>query len=133
MRADWRPNIGVSDIETILMLSVGISENVTAVPEDQTRNPIAANIRHALVLHSGSGRDRQPQDLVPPSERTIPAAGDQGRAALLLGAIDEDLLRRKIQLDLERKDLRKLQKLAADREQLASLSAARTEDIFREA
>lgn len=50
VRADWRPNIGVSDIETILMLSVGISENVTAVPEDQTRNPIAANIRHALMF-----------------------------------------------------------------------------------
>ncbi|WP_374525353.1 hypothetical protein, partial [Sphingopyxis sp.] len=37
------------------------------------------------------------------------------------------------QLDLERKELRKLLKLAGEREQLASLSAARTEDMFREA
>jgi hypothetical protein len=33
LRADWTPNIGVSDIETILTSSVGISENVTTDPE----------------------------------------------------------------------------------------------------
>lgn len=133
-RADWNPNLGVSDIETILTSSVGIAENVTTVPEGQTRNPISANIRHALMFCIQDQDEidsrkilfhRQSEPFLPQTIKDV--------LPYFLGAIDEDLLRRKVQLDLERKELRKLQKLASEREQLANLSAARTEEMFREA
>ncbi len=133
-RADWSPNLGVSDIETILTSSVGIAENVTTVPEGQTRNPISANIRHALIFCIQDQDEidsrkilfhRQSEPFLPQTIKDV--------LPYFLGAIDEDLLRWKVQLDLERKELRKLQKLAGEREQLATLSAARTEDMFREA
>jgi len=133
-RTDWSPNLGVSDIETILTSSVGIAENVTTVPEGQTRNPISANIRHALIFCIQDQDEidsrkilfhRQSEPFLPQTIKDV--------LPYFLGAIDEDLLRWKVQLDLERKELRKLQKLAGEREQLATLSAARTEDMFREA
>jgi hypothetical protein len=133
-RIDWNPNIGVSDIEAILTSSVGISENVTTVPEGQTRNPITANIRHALMFCIQDQDEidsrkilfhRQSEPFLPQTIKDV--------LPYFLGAIDEDMLRRKVQLDLERKELRKLRKLFDEREQLASLSTARTEDIFREA
>lgn len=133
-RADWNPNLGVSDIETILTSSVGITENVTTVPEGQTRNPISANIRHALMFCIQDQDEidsrkilfhRQSEPFLPQTIKDV--------LPYFLGAIDEDMLRRKVQLDLERKELRKLQKLADEREQLANLSAARTEEMFREA
>jgi len=133
-RVDWNPNLGVSDIETILTSSVGIAENVTTVPEGQTRNPISANIRHALMFCIQDQDEidsrkilfhRQSEPFLPQTIKDV--------LPYFLGAIDEDLLRRKVQLDLERKELKKLQKLAGEREQLANLSGARTEEMFREA
>ncbi len=133
-RADWTANLGVSDIETILTSSVGIEENVTTVPEGQTRNPISVNIRHALMFCVQDQDEidsrkilfhRQSEPFLPQTIKDV--------LPYFLGAIDEDKLSRKVQLDLERKELRKLQKLAGEREQLANLSVGRTEDIFREA
>lgn len=133
-RADWSPNLAVSDIETILTSSIGIAENITTVPEGQTRNPISANIRHALMFCIQDQDEidsrkvlfhRQGEPFLPQTIKDV--------LPYFLGAIDEDLLRRKVQFDLEKKELRKLQKLAGEREQFASLSVARTEEMFREA
>ncbi|AQS88473.1 hypothetical protein AA101099_0413 [Neoasaia chiangmaiensis NBRC 101099] len=96
--------------------------------------PIAANIRHALMFCIQDQDEidsrkilfhRQSEPFLPQTIKDV--------LPYFLGAIDEDLLRRKVQLDLERKELRKLQKLAGEREQLANLSGARTEEMFREA
>lgn len=131
---DWNPNISVTDIETILTSSVGIGENLMTVPEGQTRNPISANIRHALMFCIQDQDEidsrkvlfhRQREPFLPQTIKDV--------LPYFLGAIDEDLLRHKVQLDLEKKELRKLQKLAGEREQIASLSTARTEEMFREA
>lgn len=133
-RADWSTNLSVSDIETILNSSVGISENVTTVPEGQTRAPISANIRHALMFCIQDQDEidsrkvlfhRQGEPFLPQAIKDV--------LPYFLGAIDEDMLRRKAELDLERKALRKLQKQSEEREQLASLSFGRTEEMFREA
>jgi len=130
----WVPNLGIEDIETILTSSVGISENQTTVPEGQTRKPISANIRHALMFCIQDQDEidsrkilfhRQGEPYLPQTIKDV--------LPYFLGAIDEDLLRHKVQLDVERKELRKLQKGAEERKQLADLSSARTEDIFREA
>jgi hypothetical protein len=134
LRVNWNSNISVSDIETILSNTVGISENVTTVPDGQTRSSISANIRHALIFCIQDQDDidsrkflfhRQGEPFLPQTIKDV--------LPYFLGAIDEDLLRRKMQLDIEKRELRKLQKLAGEREQLASLSAARTEEMFREA
>jgi hypothetical protein len=130
----WEPNLGVEDIESILTSSVGIAENQTAVPEGQTRKTISANIRHALMFCIQDQDEidsrkilfhRQGEPFLPQTIKDV--------LPYFLGAIDEDLLRHKVQLDIEKKELRKLQKAADDRKQLADLSSGRTEDIFREA
>jgi hypothetical protein len=130
----WAPNLGVEDIEIILTSSAGIAENQTTVPEGQTRKPISANIRHALMFCIQDQDDidsrkklfhRQGEPFLPQTIKDV--------LPYFLGAIDEDQLRFKVQLDIEKKELRKLQKTADEREHLANLSGARTEDIFREA
>ncbi|OAN55318.1 DUF3732 domain-containing protein [Sphingobium sp. TCM1] len=130
----WKPNLSVDDIETILTSSVGIAENQTTVPDGQTRKPISANIRHALMFCIQDQDEidsrkilfhRQGEPFLPQTIKDV--------LPYFLGAIDEDLLRHKVQLDIEKKELRKLQKAADERQQLANMSIARTEDIFREA
>ncbi len=127
-------NFAVDAIEKLLTTSVGIAENVTTVPDGQTRLPLKANIKHALMfcLQDQDEIDsrkvlfhRQGEPFLPQTIKDV--------LPYFLGAIDEDRLRRKAELDNEKKELRRLEKAAAEREQLAGLSIARTEDIFREA
>jgi hypothetical protein len=131
---DLSGNFAVDGIEKLLTTSVGIAENVTTIPEGQTRLPLKANIKHALMfcLQDQDEIDsrkvlfhRQSEPFLPQTIKDV--------LPYFLGAIDEDRLRRKAELDNEKKELRRLEKAAAEREQLANLSTARTDDIFREA
>ena len=131
---DLSANFAVDGIEKLLTTSVGIAENVTTVPEGQTRLPLKANIKHALMfcLQDQDEIDsrkvlfhRQSEPFLPQTIKDV--------LPYFLGAIDEDELRRKAELDNARKELRRLEKAAVEREQLANLSTARTEDMFREA
>lgn len=131
---DLTGNFGVDGIEKLLTTSVGIAENVTTIPEGQTRLPLRANIKHALMfcLQDQDEIDsrkvlfhRQSEPFLPQTIKDV--------LPYFLGAIDEDRLRRKAELDNEKKELRRLEKAVAEREQLASISTARTGDIFREA
>jgi hypothetical protein len=131
---DLNSNFSVDGIEKLLTTSVGIAENITTVPEGQTRLPLKANIKHALMfcLQDQDEIDsrkvlfhRQSEPFLPQTIKDV--------LPYFLGAIDEDRLRRKAELDNEKKELRRLEKAATERDQLASLSAARTNDIFREA
>ena len=45
---DFTSNANVAGIEEILTRRIGISENLNIPPEEQSRLPLAANIRHAL-------------------------------------------------------------------------------------
>ena len=47
-KADFISNINYSSVEEVLSKRVGIEENVNIPPEGQTREPLKANIRHAL-------------------------------------------------------------------------------------
>jgi hypothetical protein len=127
-------NFTVDGLEKLLTTSVGIAENISTVPEGQTRLPLKANIKHALMfcLQDQDEIDsrkilfhRQSEPFLPQTIKDV--------LPYFLGAIDEDQLRQKAELDNLKKELRRLEKLAAEREQLANLSTARTEDIFREA
>lgn len=131
---DLSSNFTVDGIEKLLTTSVGIAENVTTVPDGQTRLPLKANIKHALMfcLQDQDEIDsrkvlfhRQSEPFLPQTIKDV--------LPYFLGAIDEDRLRRKAELDNEKKELRHLEKAAAEREQMANLSSARTDDIFREA
>ncbi|MEG3147606.1 DUF3732 domain-containing protein [Sphingomonas sp. RT2P30] len=132
--AELHANLAVDGIESLLTTSVGIAENMTTVPEGQSRQSLRANIKHALMfcLQDQDEIDsrkvlfhRQSEPFLPQTIKDV--------LPYFLGAIDEDRLRRKAELDNEKKELRRLEKAAAEREQLAGFSAARTEDIYREA
>jgi hypothetical protein len=130
---DLHANLVVGDIEKLLTASVGIAENSTTVPEGQTRQSFRANIKHALMfcLQDQDEIDsrkilfhRQSEPFLPQTIKDV--------LPYFLGAIDEDRLLRKAELDNEKKALRRLERGAADREQVAGASIARTEDIYRE-
>jgi len=127
-------NLTVDGIESVLTNSVGIAENMTEVPEGQSRQSLRANIKHALLFCIQDQDEidsrkvlfhRQSEPFLPQTIKDV--------IPYFLGAVDEDRLRRKAELDNEKKELRRLEKVAAERQQLAGFSAARTEDIYREA
>ena len=132
--AALRSNLAVDGIEKLLTSSVGISENVSTVPEGQTRLPLKANIKHALIfcLQNQDEIDSRKVLFHRQSEPFLPQA-IKDVLPYFLGAIDEDRLRRKAELDLEKKELRRLERAVAERDLVASVSTARTKDIFREA
>lgn len=129
-----KSNFSVDGIEKLLTTSVGIAENVTAVPEGQTRLPLKANIKHALMFCL-QDQDEIDSRKVLFHRQSEPFLAQTIKDVLpyFLGAIDEDRLRRKAELDNEKKELRRLERGQAAREQVADMSKARADDIFREA
>ncbi|OPH17096.1 hypothetical protein FE88_01990 [Azospirillum brasilense] len=127
-------NITVDALEAFLTSALGISENLHSVPEGQTRQPLSANVRHAL-LFSLQDQDeidsrrvlfhRQSEPFMPQAIKDV--------LPYFLGAIDEERLRRQSELDNARRELRKLEKREAQRDAVESLSLSRTNDIYREA
>lgn len=72
----------------------GIGENIHRPPDGQTRDPLAATVRHALMLCF------QPQDEIIRRDQLFHGAGDHWKAQslkdtlpYLLGAVDEDYVR----------------------------------------
>lgn len=127
-------NITVEALEAYLTSTAGISENVHQPPEGQTRAPLTANFRHAL-LFSFQDQDeidsrkvlfhRQGEPFIPQTIKDV--------LPYFLGAVDEEHLRKQAELDQARKELRKLERLAAEKEEVETLVSSRTADIYREA
>jgi DNA repair ATPase RecN len=109
-------NTTVDALEAFLGAAIGISENEHRPPQP-TRDPLAANFRHALLFSFQDQNDidskqrlfhRQGEDFISQAIKdTLP---------YFLGAIDEDRLLKQAQLDQARRELRKLERQLRDAE-----------------
>lgn len=126
-------NMTVDALEQFLGSAIGISENEHR-PETPTRDPLAANFRHALLFSFQDQNDidskqrlfhRQGEDFVGQAIRdTFP---------YFLGAIDEDRLLKQSQLEQARRALRQLERQVREAEALDSSTYPRAQALLDEA
>lgn len=126
-------NTTVSAVERFLGAAIGISENEHR-PPTQTRDPLEANFRHALLFCFQDQNDidskvrlfhRQGEDFIGQAIKdTLP---------YFLGAVDEDRLLKQSQLDEARRRLRQLERQLREAEALDSNTYPRAKALFDEA
>jgi hypothetical protein len=127
-------NSTVEAVESLLSRTVGIAENEHRPPTGQTRLPLEANFRHALLFSIQDQNDissratlfhRQTEQWMPQAIKdTLP---------YFLGAIDEDRLRRQAQLDQAKRKLRRLERQLALIENVGSEQTPRAMGLLDEA
>lgn len=127
-------NTTVEAVEKFLGAAIGISENEHRPPVGQTRAPLEANIRHALVFAL------QDQDEIDSKKVLFHRQGDNFVAQAIkdtlpyfLGAIDEDRLLKQAQLDAARRHLRQLERQLREADDLDTSSFPRARALFEEA
>jgi Protein of unknown function (DUF3732) len=127
-------NITVEALEKFLAAALGISENEHRPPEGQTRAPLEANFRHALIFSI------QDQDDIDSKKVLFHRQADNWVAQAIkdtfpyfLGAIDEDHLLKQAQLDAARRQLRQLERQLRDAQSIDSNEFPRARALFDEA
>ena len=127
-------NTTVEAAERFLAAAIGISENEHRPPLGQTRVPLEANIRHALVF------SLQDQDEIDSKNILFHRQGDNFVAQAIkdtlpyfLGAIDEDRLLKQAPLDAARRHLRQLERQLREADDLDTNSFPRARALFEEA
>lgn len=126
-------NTTVDAVERFLGAAIGISENENRPPA-QTRDPLEANFRHALLFCFQDQNDidsrlrlfhRQGEDFISQAIKdTLP---------YFLGAVDEDRLLKQSQLDEARRRLRQLERQLREADALDSNTYPRARALFDEA
>lgn len=117
-------NFTLDALGEMLAAAVGINENQHRPPVGQTRNPLTANIRHALTFSF------QDQDEIDSKNILFHRTGDNFIAQAVkdslpyfLGAIDEDRLLKLSLLDAAKRELRRLER------QLREISNASSDEL----
>lgn len=132
--AGLHKNTTVEAAEKFLAAAVGISENEHRPPVGQTRAPLEANIRHALVFAF------QDQDEIDSKKILFHRQGDPFVAQAIkdtlpffLGAIDEDRLLKQAQLDAARRRLRQLERQFREADEVDTGDFTQARTLFEEA
>lgn len=121
-------------LSMLLSQLFGISENENRPPEDQTRRPLEANSRHAVLLCMQAQDEianrrflfhRQGEPFFPQAIKdTLP---------YFVGAVDEDHLRKQLMLDNARNQFRRLEKLLADAQRADDEEQSRARELIDDA
>ena len=121
-----RQTTNTSGLGALLTSWGGISDNLHEPPEGQTRRPLSATVRHALALCF------QPQDEIIRRQQLFHGAADNFVAQALkdtlpylLGAVDDNYLKRREELKRLKNRLRQLER------QLRELSSLRGDGITK--
>ena len=123
-------NSSVEAVEPLLSRSIGIRENRHIARPGQTRDPLEASFRHALLLCLQDQNDIDNKNVLFHRQAETFTANDiRHTLPYFLGAIDEDRLLRLAQLDAARRTLRQLERRlraaqSADSEQLPRAGTA---------
>jgi hypothetical protein len=127
-------NTTVEAVERFLAAALGISENEHRPPEGQSRAPLEANFRHALIFSI------QDQDDIDSKKILFHRQADNWVAQAIkdtlpyfLGAIDENHLLKQAQLDAARRQLRQLERQLRDAQSIDSGDFPRARALFDEA
>lgn len=125
-------NITGSSLKTLMTQFAGISENEHR-PTTGTRDPLSANISHALFMCF------QPQGIIASKDQLFNRMNDTFRALALrdtlpyfLGAVDEDHFRHLAELDELRRKLRLLEGQEAKKLQAVEISRERVVRLVNE-
>ena len=124
-----------SDAVTALLTQwAGFVENVHEPPAGETRLPLAANIRHALMLCF------QPQDEIIRRDQLFHKASDSWKAQALqdvfpylLGAVSDDYVRQREELRRLRDELRTKEREAAEITALRGIGTGRAAGLLAQA
>lgn len=127
-------NITVEAMEKFLAAAIGISENEHRPPVGQTRAPLEANIRHALIFaFQDQGEIDSKTVLFHRQGDGFVAQAIRDTLPYFLGAIDEQRLLKQAQLDGARRQLRQLERQFRDAGDLDTDSFPRARALFEEA
>ena len=123
-----------SDLNLYLTQLIGISANLTTPPEGQTRRPLEATLRHALLLVFQQQDEianrkflfhRQGEPFLPQSIKdTLP---------YFLGAVEEDRLAKQQELKTAKRELLSAEKRFRELEMLRGEGISRATSLVREA
>jgi hypothetical protein len=127
-------NTTVDAVVARLSRAVGIQENRHVAHSNQTRVPLEANIRHALILCIQDQNDIDNRNyLFHRQSETFTAVDIRHTLPYFLGAIDEDRLLMQAQLDGARRELRRHESRQRAMESLDSEETPRAELLLAEA
>ncbi len=129
-----KKTINVEALENILTELSGIEDNLHQVPHGQTRLPLAANISHALfycfqaqdeVISKRHLFHRQSEQFIPQAIKdTIP---------YFLGAVNDDHVKKQVQLRNLKQDLRTLERQLIEYESIKGKGISKANSLLSEA
>ena len=127
-------NDSVDGVESLLSRAVGIRENRHVGRPNQTRPPLQANFRHALLLCLQDQNDIDNRIyLFHRQAETYTAVDIRHTLPYFLGAIDEDRLLKQAQLEAARRELRQLERRQRSAETVDSVEYPRAQSLLAEA
>lgn len=133
-KANFISNINYSNVEVFLSKRVGIEENINIPPEGQTREPLKANIRHAL-FYCFQNQDeiaaksylfhRQAENFITQAIKdTLP---------YFLGAINDRALELETERKIKRREYKSISRALADEKEISGRSTERGISLLSEA
>jgi hypothetical protein len=128
------PNTTTEALKDLLTNKIGISPNLNIPLPNQTRDPLAANIRHALYYCYQDQKEINVNNLLfhGQSEISIPQV-IKDTLPYFLGAIQEDQLALEQQLTRKRKEMRKLTRALQDAEAIQGRDLGKALALLTEA
>lgn len=131
---DLRQTTNLQALEGLLSKHAGIGENIHQPPSGQTRNPLSANIRHALffsfqqqseVISNKHLFHKQSEQFVPQAIRDV--------LPYFLGAVDDAHLAKMIELRQLRRGLRGMERNLSEYEGVRGQGITRARTLLSEA
>ena len=128
------PNTTTDALKDLLTNKIGISPNINIPPPDQTREPLVANIRHALFYCYQDQKEINVNNLLfhGQSEQRIPQV-IKDTLPYFLGAIQEDQLALEQQLERKRKEIKRLKRTLHDAEAIQGRDLGKALALLTEA
>lgn len=125
--------IQIGDLVAMLSAKVGISPNLHVPPEGQTRQPLATNLRHALFFCYQTQNEISAKNILFHKQDHFTGMAMKDTVPYLFGAVREDDLALRQQLDLARRAARQLDRDLKEKERVVGEGLSRGLGLLSEA
>jgi hypothetical protein len=128
------PNTNPSSLNDYLTRMIGVSPNLSVPPPEQTRDPLEATLQHAKLLSFQYQDEVAKKDLLfhRQGESSYLAQAIKDTLPYFLGAVEEDQLKTRHELQEARRGLRGLERRLRDAEAIGGAEAGRGAPLVRE-
>jgi hypothetical protein len=128
------PNTNPSSLNDYLTRMMGVSPNLSVPPPEQTRDPLEGTLQHAKLLCFQYQDEVAKKDLLfhRQGESSYLAQALKDTLPYFLGAVEEDQLKTRHELQEARRTLRGLGRRLRDAEAIAGAEAGRAAPLVRE-